>query len=66
MREDILQEGQEARVTCGGGFALIGLPQRVCLREAPFDAVRRVLALDIGGRGALVAGVQAYGFAEEL
>ena len=66
MREDILQEGQKAHITCRGRFALVRLPQRVRLREAPFDAVCRVPALYIRGRGALVAGVQAYGFAEEL
>ena len=67
MPEDVLQEVAQTGVARGVGLAPVRFPKRVfsgCKRG--LEGVERVFGFDGGFRGAFVAGVEAYCFAEEL
>ena len=66
MSKNVVEQGFEASLLGGVGFAHVGFPEGVGFGEAGLEGVGGVGGVDVGFGGAAVAGVDADGFAEEL
>ena len=66
VAEDVVEEGLQASLLGGVGFAHVRFPEWVVLREAGFEGVDGIGGVDVGFRGAAITSVDADGLAQEL